>query len=123
MTGIPDGVLAALALCGPPDVAPQSPCPPPTMQPPAVACWARPSVTPNFEPVIVGGSVGAKNGRPAATNEGVWGLDFVGRWRLKRVKLFWPFKTVEREPRLGKDPTHYDNKSPETPAPPVIKKL
>jgi hypothetical protein len=122
MTGIPDCVLAALAFCGPPAATPP-PCPPPTVGPPPVASWAQPAVTPNFEPVLVGGSVGTKRGRPAAPHEGVWGLDFVGKWRLKRVKLLWPFKTVEREPRHGKDPTHYDTKLPETPPPPVIKKL
>src|SRR5215204_6176013 len=114
MTGIPECVLAALALSGPPDVQAQ-PCPPPTASPPAVARWAQPAVTPSFEPVLVGGSAGARHGRPACGHEGVWGLDFVGRGRLKRVKLLWPFKTVEREPVHGKDPTHFENKLPETP--------
>jgi hypothetical protein len=123
MTGIPESVLAALALCAPPDAPQQSPCPPPTKSPPPVACWAQPAVTPNFETVQVGGSVGAKRGRQASTQEGVWGLDFLGRWRIKRVKLLWPFKTFEREPVHGKDPTRYENKLPETPPPPVIKKL
>lgn len=122
MTGIPESVLAAIALCGPPDATKQ-PCPLPTASPPAIAAWAQPGVTSNFEPMIIGGSVGARKGRPACAHEGVWGLDFVGKWRLKRVKLFWPFKTTEREAVHGKDPTHYENKLPETPAPPVIKKL
>ena len=123
MTGIPDCVLAALALCGPPAARTPCPCPPPTVAPPAVAPWARPGVSPHFEPVLVGGSVGERRGWPAERHEGVWGLDFIGRWRPKRVKLWWPFKTCEREPQHGKDPTHYDNKLPETPAPPVITKL
>ena len=118
MTGIPECVIAALAFGGPPAALPL-----PTACPPALAPWARPAVTPNYQPRLVGGGVGPKHGRAPTAEEGVWGLDFLGRWRLRRVKLWWPREAAEREPKPGKDPTHYENKLPETPAPPLLRKL
>ena len=94
--------------------------------PHTVAPWAIPATGPYFFGYRIGGSVASSRsaaGRPPLPDEGTWGLDFGGRLFTKRVRLRWPTFVREKEPRPGKDPQHYKLDQPETPAPPILKKL